>query len=369
MAESRLETVDMFINMGPQHPSTHGVFRMVLTIDGEQIVDMKPHIGYLHRGVEKLAEGLRYREVTVLLDRTDYLAALNNELPYVMALEKLLDVKVPERAEYIRVLVCELNRIASHLMFYGAFGADAGATTPFMYAFRDREEIQHFFEAVTGGRLMHNYFRVGGVRYDLPEDWRERLTKLIPHLRKGIVDCERLLSDNEIFLNRTIGVGQISAADAIDYGLTGPNLRACGVRLDLRRDQPYSVYPKLEFDVPTRSRGDCYDRYLLRVEEMRQSLRIVEQCLEQMPDGPSLGEVPRVIRPKEGEVYVGTENPRGEYGIYLVSRGGDYPYRVKVRAPSFCNLMALNEMMRGCYIADCVLILGSIDIVLGEVDR
>ncbi len=370
LAEERLQTIDVSLNMGPQHPSTHGVFRMTLKVDGERVLDVEPYIGYLHRGTEKLSENVAYRHVVTYMERADYLANFNNAQGWVMAVEKLMGTQVPERAEYIRVLLCELQRIASHMMLFSSLGADAGVfATSFMYGFRDREFIEDFFESVTGSRMMHNYFRVGGVKEDLLEDYRERMAQLVPKLRRGIEDCDHLLTNNEIFAARTQGIGAITAKDAISYGMSGPMLRACGVPLDIRRAEPYSIYPRLDFEVPIRHHGDTYDRFVLRVEEMRQSLRIVEQCLEQMPEGPVMGEVPRTLRPRAGEVYVRTENPRGDFGVYLVSAGGLEPYRVKVRAPSFCNLMALRQMLQGCYVADCVVVLGSFDIVLGEVDR
>ncbi|MSQ15422.1 MAG: NADH-quinone oxidoreductase subunit D [Dehalococcoidia bacterium] len=369
MALDRLQTVDMTINMGPQHPSTHGVFRMVLRVDGERILDCEPYIGYLHRGFEKLSENENYHTVLIHLDRTDYLAGFCNEMAYIIALEKLLGVVPSERAEYIRVIMCELNRIASHMMFYGALGADAGALTPFLYAFRERERLQGLFEAVSGARMMFFYFRAGGVRIDLPDGFIRECRRVLDAVKFGIDECDKLLTNNEVFISRTKGIGAISAAAAIDYGCSGPILRACGVKEDVRRSEPYSIYDRLDFDIPVAYSGDTYDRYVVRMEEMRQSIRIVEQCLDQIPDGPFMGKVPRFIRPEPGEVYVRTENPRGDYGIYLISRGGDYPYRVKLRSPCFCNLMALREMLKDCYIADSVMVLGSLDIVLGEVDR
>ncbi len=367
--EQRLDTVDMMLNMGPQHPSTHGVFRMVLTVDGEQIVEVEPHIGYLHRGSEKLCEAEDYRQIIDLFDRLDYLSSFNNELPYVMAVEKLMGIEVPERSEYIRIIMCELNRVASHLMFYGALGADCGALTPFLYGFKEREHIQLVFESVSGARMMHGYFRVGGVFRDLPEDFDDRINQLFPVLEAGIVECDDLLSNNEIFLERTVGVGVIDAETAIDYGVSGPNLRACGVGLDLRKAEPYSVYPRFEFEVCVEQNGDCYDRYRVRMEEMWQSLSIMKQALKQIPDGPVMAKMPRTIRPPVGDVYVRTENPRGDMGVYLVSDGKDKPHRIKIRTPSFSNLMALKHMLIGAYIADVVAVLGSIDIVLGDVDR
>lgn len=371
VTERKLNTVDMHINVGPQHPATHGVFRMVLQVDGERIVDCIPYIGYLHRGFEKLSENEEYHDVIIHLDRTDYLAQFNNEFCYLMAVERLLGIKPPERAEYARILLAELNRIVSHMMFYGAFGADAGAITPFLYAFRERERLQRLFEAVSGARLMHFYFRAGGLKEDLPEGFLDEVRKILPVVKKGIDDCDELLTQNEVFLSRTVGVGKISAAEAIDYGCTGPILRACGVREDVRRSDPYSLYPTFEFDIPVRQNGDTFDRYMVRMLEMRESVKIVEQCLARIPEGPVRTPVPRYphFRVDPGEIYVHTENPRGDYGIYLISKGGVEPYRVKLRSPCFCNLMALPTMMRDAYLADAVMILGSLDIVLGEVDR
>ena len=369
--EQQLETVDININMGPQHPSTHGVFRMVLTIDGERVVDVEPHIGYMHRGGEKLSENMDYRQAIGYQDRTDYLAQFHTEQAYCMAVEKLLDLEVPERAEYIRVILCELNRVTSHLMFVGAFGIDLGVFfTSFMYAFRERESIQDIFEEVSGERMMYGYFRPGGVVWDLPENFVERVRAVLPETERGIKDLDMLLTDNEIFCARTRGVGIISGEAAVDWGLTGPMLRACGVPWDLRKDRPYSIYDRFEFDIPVGQYGDVYDRYLVRMEEMRQSIRIVRQALDQLPDGPIMPEkMPRRLRGPEGDVYASVEAARGEYGIYIVSKGGDKAYRLKIRAPSFCNLSALREMTIGNYVADAVAILGSIDIVLCDVDR
>jgi len=367
--EPQLDTVEMMMNMGPQHPATHGVFRMVLSIDGERVVGMVPHIGYLHRGSEKLCEHEQYSQIITLFDRLDYLSNFNNELVICMATERLMDLEVPERARYIRVILCELNRLASHMLFYGTFGLDAGAMTPIMYGFRERERIQSLFEAVSGARMMHNYFRVGGVRYDLPDDFNQRIDWLLGELQNGAEEADRLLTFSEVFLARTRDVGTIDAKTAIGYGLSGPNLRASGVDYDVRRAEPYEIYDRLEFDVPLGDRGDCWDRYYVRIQEMYQSIRIIRQCLEQMLEGPIMAQVRRIARPPAGEVFVHAENPRGDFGVYLVSTGGDKPYRVKMRPPSFCNLMALEHMMRDAYVADAVMILGSLDIVLGEVDR
>ncbi len=369
--EQELETVDIDINMGPQHPSTHGVFPMVLTVDGERVVDVEPHIGYMHRGGEKLSENMDYRQAIGYQDRTDYLAQFMNEQAYCMAVEKLTELEVPERAQYLRVILCELNRITSHLMFIGAFGIDLGLFgTSFTYAFREREYIQDIFEEVSGERLMYGYFRPGGVVWDVPENFVQRVREVLPQTKQGLKDLDTLLTRNEIFVARSRGIGAISAEDAVDWGLMGPMLRACGVPWDLRKDRPYSVYDRFDFDIPIGQYGDVYDRYLVRLEEIYQSIRIVEQALEQLPEGPILPEkLPRKLRGPEAEVYAAVEGARGEYGIYIVSKGGDKPYRLKIRSPSFANLSALRTMTIGNYIADAVAILGSVDIVLCDVDR
>ena len=304
------ERIEMLLNMGPQHPSTHGVFRMVLWVDGEKIVDSVPHIGYLHRGSEKLCEGEQYHQVTTLFDRLDYIANFNNEHVYCRAVEKLMGLEVPERAEYVRVILCELNRIASHLLFVATMGLDAGAMTPSMFCFRGRERIQGLFEAVSGARMMHNYFRVGGLKEDLPADFMERMRELMPLVREDVKESDRLLTFNEIFLARLKGISPISAEDAIDFGLTGPCLRASGVDYDVRRAAPYSIYDRFDFDVPIGLDGDCWDRYYLRVQEMYESIRIIEQAMEQMPEGnvvSSLGR--RLIRPPgRGGLCAGRES-------------------------------------------------------------
>ncbi|MCD5399231.1 MAG: NADH-quinone oxidoreductase subunit D [Dehalococcoidia bacterium] len=361
--------IDLMINMGPQHPSTHGVFRLVIWVDGERIVKAEPHIGYLHRGSEKLCEDELYSQVITLFDRLDYVANLNCELAFCMAVEKLMEIEVPERAQYIRTIFCELNRIASHMLFYGVYGMDAGAVTPILYGFRERERIQSLFESVTGARMMHNYFRVGGVNEELPDDFDQRLSKLTDELKQGIDECDDLLSQNEMFLARTKGIGTISGLDAIAFGVTGPALRASGVLEDVRISEPYGIYDRFDYGIPVGNQGDCWDRYYVRVEEMRQSLSIIDQAVNQMEAGEIQANVRRIARPPKGEVYIRTESPRGDFGVFLVSDGTDKPYRVKVRAPSFCNLQSLQHMLREAYIADAVIILGSTDIVLGEVDR
>jgi len=364
------QSVELLLNMGPQHPSTHGVFRMVLRIDGEKILGVEPHIGYLHRGSEKICEGEQYHQIITLFDRLDYVANFNNELVYCQAVEKLMDLTVPERAEYVRVILCELNRIASHLLYVGTIGLDAGAMTPTMFAFRGRERIQALFEAVSGARMMHNYFRIGGLKEDLPDNFEQMIRELLPLLSEDIEESDKIITFNEIFISRTKDVGLISAEEAIDYGLTGPCLRGCGYEYDVRKAEPYSVYDRFAFEVPVGLDGDCWDRHWVRVQEMYQSMQIIVQALKQMPEGPvtsSLGR--RLIRPPAGEVYVRAENPRGEIGVYLVSQGADRPYRLKVRPPSFCNLSALKRLLKDAWVADSVVILGSLDIVLGEVDR
>ena len=363
------DAIDLMVNMGPQHPSTHGVFRLVIWVDGERIVRVEPHIGYLHRGSEKICESEQYNQIVTLFDRLDYVGNLNNELAFCLAVEKLTETVVPERAEYIRVILCELNRIASHMLFYGVYGLDAGATTPMLYGFRERERVQELFESVTGARMMHNYIRIGGVKEDVPADFKKNVRKLLDDLKQGVEECDSLLSQNEMFLARTKGVGVISGDEALDYGVTGPALRASGVVEDVRVTDPYSIYERFDFGIPVGSMGDCWDRYFVRVEEMRESIKIIEQALSELPKGEISAKVRRIVRPPAGDVFIRTESPRGDLGVYIVSDGSDKPYRVKVRPPSFANLQALEYMLKDTYIADAVLVLGSIDIIMGEVDR
>jgi len=370
--EHELETIDLNINIGPQHPATHGVFRMVIEVDGEVVTDVVPHIGYMHRGGEKLSENMDYRQAIGYQDRTEYLSQFNAELCYVLAVEKLAPALAPpERAQYIRIILTELNRISSHFMFLGAFGTDLGVFgTSFVYAFRERENVLDLFEEVSGDRLMYAYFRPGGVAWDVPANFKSRVEWVCEQALIGASDMDRLLTDNEIFIARTRGVGILSAEDAIDYGVTGPMLRASGIQQDLRKDEPYTIYDRFDFDVPIGTNGDCYDRYLVRLQEIRESVKIVRQALEQLPEGPILPErMPRLLRPSAGEVYMRCEDPRGEYGIYLISKGTTQPYRLRMRSPSFCNLSALRQMTIGHYVADAVTILGSTDIVLCSVDR
>ena len=365
------ETQDLLLNVGPQHPSTHGVFRMVMQVDGEVVRDIIPYIGYLHRGAEKLCETMDYRQGIGFMDRTEYLAAMNAELSYVMAVEKLAELEVPDRAQWIRMILVELNRLASHLMFMGAFGIDVGVFgTPFIYAWREREAIIDLFEEISGDRMMYAYLRPGGLAWDVPTNFVARTREVLTAVRQGIADFDGLLTKNEIFVARTQGIGYISAADAIDFGMSGPSIRASGVPLDVRREEPYLKYDEIKWDVITEQDGDVYARYLCRLGEMHESVKIVEQCLERLQPGAIMPEkMPRMLRTPPGEVYIRTEAPRGEFGVYMVSKGGNRPYRLKVRSACLSNLQALKHMSVGQYVADAIIVLGSIDIVLSEVDR
>lgn len=370
-----LRTEEMIVNMGPQHPSTHGVLRLELVVDGEIIVDVIPHIGYLHRCFEKHAEHMtNYQQVIPYCDRMDYVASMNMDFGYVLAVEKLLGLKVPERVEYIRVIMAELQRIASHLLAIGTYGLDVGAFTPFLWCFRDREHILDLFEMTCGARLLYNYMWVGGLSHDLPPGFVDKAKQFCKYLRPKIKELNDLLTYNEIFIKRTGNVGVLPADVAINYGCSGPMLRGSGVNWDLRRDDPYSVYDRFKWDVQVGKGemgtvGDCWDRYIVRVREMEQSLSIIEQALAQVPEGDVFSAIPRRIRPPVGDVYVRSESPRGEIGFYIVSDGSTSPFRVKARSPAFCNLSVLPEISKGCMIADMVAIVGSVDIVLGEVDR
>ena len=365
-----IKTEPFVINIGPQHPSTHGVFRMRATLDGEVIVDMEPVFGYLHRGIEKLAEERTYTGVIPLTDRLDYLASMSNNLSYCLAVEKLAGIPVPERAEYIRVIMAELQRIASHLVGVGSFLNDCGAYfTPFLYMFREREKVVDLLEMVSGQRLTYNYMRVGGVSQDIPDEFLPALGEFVNQMPGFLDEYDQLLKENEVLLARAKGVGILPRELAINISASGPVLRASGVEWDIRKADPYSVYDRFEFDIPTGTVGDCYDRYRVRVEEMRQSLRIIEQAMEQLPPGAVRSEVPHLIRPLVGEAYGHIEAPKGELGFYLVSDNSIAPYRCHVRAPSLLNLTALRDMMIGWKIADAIIIFGSVDICMGEVDR
>ncbi|TET68885.1 MAG: NADH-quinone oxidoreductase subunit D [Dehalococcoidia bacterium] len=365
-----LKTEPFMLNLGPVHPSTHGVFRMRATLDGEVVVDIEPVFGYLHRGVEKLAEQRTYTGIIPLTDRLDYIASMSNNLAYCLAVEKLAGIKVPERAEYIRVIMAELQRIAAFLIAVGAFLNDCGAFfTPFLYMFREREKIIDLFEMVSGQRLTYNYMRVGGVSQDIPWEFLPALRKFVERMPRFIDEYDRLLMQNEILLARAKGVGILTREQAINSSASGPVLRASGVKWDIRRADPYSIYDRFEFDIPTGTVGDCYDRYRQRIEEMRQSLRIIKQAMEQVPAGPVRAEVPHLVRPPVGEAYARIEAPKGELGFYLVSDNSIAPYRCHIRPPSLINLTALRDIVRGWKIADLIIIFGSIDITVGEIDR
>jgi len=364
-----LDANELMINMGPQHPATHGVLRVKLKLDGERVLGSECVIGYLHRGVEKIAENRTYAQFAPYTDRMDYVAAVTNGMGYVEAVEKLLGVEIPPRAQYTRMILAELQRLASHLLWLGTHALDLGAMTPVFYTFREREEILKIFEKYCGARLTTHAFRIGGLQYDLYDGLEQDCLKFCEYLLPKIDEYEQLLTKNRIWIDRTRGVGVLSAADAIAYGVTGPVLRGSGVKWDIRKVQPYEAYDKVEFDVPTGEHGDTYDRYIVRIQEMRQSVRIVRQCVERLAPGPIFGKVGKVIKPPAGEVYHSIEAPKGELGYFVVSDGTVNPYRVRVRPPSFVNLQALDIMIRGHLVADVVAVIGTLDIVLGEVDR
>ena len=364
-----IRTEEVQISMGPQHPSTHGVLRMVLTLDGETVVDARADIGYLHRGMEKLAEKRTYVQYVTLTDRFDYISAMLNNGAYAMAVEKLLGVEAPERAEFIRVIMMELNRIASHLLFIGSYGLELGASTPFIYAFREREDILDMFEMTCGARLTYSYIRPGGVMRDLPAGFDEKARAFLRKMPSRMDELDDLLSKNEILIIRSRDIGIISAEDAIDYAMSGPSLRGSGVPFDVRKAEPYSVYDRLDFNLVTEQTCDCLGRYLVHTGEIRQSLRIVEQALDMIPSGDYTAKLPRVLKPPAGEAFGRIESSRGDLGCYIISDGSANPYRLHWRAPSFINLAAAGQMIRGWKVADTVAILGSLDIVLGEVDR
>lgn len=390
MAERRLMT----INMGPQHPATHGVLRLVLELEGEVVVKATPHIGHLHRGVEKLAETKTYHQAITFTDRLDYTNAMGNNLAYVLAVEKLLGIEVPKRAQYIRVMMAELQRIAAHLIWLGTHVLDIGAITPIFYTFREREEVLRIFEEVAGGRLTPTYLRIGGLSKDLPEGIEDKIKQFVHTFPERIKEYETLLTKNIIWLKRTKGIGIISKEDAINFGVTGPTLRGSGVKWDIRKAFPYSSYDEFEFDIPTGETGDVYDRYIVRLREMEWSNSIVEQALERLPKGPIMADDPKVslppkdsvlrdidalirhfkivsegFRPPKGEVYASVESAKGELGFYIISDGSNKPFRFRIRPPSFLNLSALPKMIEGGLIADVISTIGSIDIVLGEIDR
>jgi NADH-quinone oxidoreductase subunit D len=364
-----LDATELVLNMGPQHPSTHGVLRVILKLDGEKVIGAECVIGYLHRGVEKIAENRTYQMFAPYVDRMDYVAAVSNGLGYCLAVEKLLDVEAPPKAQAVRVILTEFNRIASHLLWLGTHALDIGAITPVFYTFREREEILNIFEKYCGARLTTHAFRIGGLQYEIYEDFEKDVRRVCDLLEPKFDEYEELLTENRIWKARLVNVGILRAEDCKAYGVTGPLLRAAGVKWDLRKAQPYSGYDQYDFEIPTRENGDTYDRYIVRMQEMRQSVRIIRQAVEGIPEGPIMAKVPKVMKPPVGEVYVSIEAPKGELGYYVVSDGSTQPYRVRVRPPSFVNLQALDKMARGALVADVVAIIGTIDIVLGEVDR
>jgi NADH-quinone oxidoreductase subunit D len=368
-ATTFLDNSELVLNMGPQHPSTHGVLRVVLKLNGESVIGTDCVIGYLHRGVEKIAENRTYIQFAPYVDRMDYVAAISNGLGYCLAVEKLLNVVATPRAQAVRVILTELNRIASHLLWLGTHALDVGAITPLFYTMREREEALKIFEAYCGARLTTHAFRIGGLQYEIYEGFEQECRDFCDYFIPKVDEYEELLTGNRIWVDRLKNVGVLNAADCKAYGVTGPMLRAAGVKWDLRKAQPYSGYDQYDFEIPTRENGDTFDRYVVRMEEMRQSVRIIRQAVEKIPEGPIMAKVPKIIKPPVGEVYVSIEAPKGELGYYIVSDGTTNPYRVRVRPPSFVNLQALDQMVKGALVADVVAIIGTLDIVLGEVDR
>jgi len=365
-----IKTEPFVINIGPQHPSTHGVFRMRVTLDGEVVVDVEPVIGYLHRGIEKIGENRTYAQVIPLTDRLDYLASMTNNLACVLAIEKLADIKVPERAEYLRIIMAEAMRISSHLMAVGFFFNDLGAMmTPVLYMWREREKLLDLFEMVCGQRLTYNYMRIGGVSQDIPEEFLPAMKKFVAEMPGFLDEYDQLLAQNEIVLVRTKGVGILPKETAINIAASGPVLRASGVKWDTRKADPYSIYDRFDFDIPVGSVGDNYDRYWVRMQEMRQSVRILEQAIAQVPEGEVRAKVPQLLHPPVGEAYGHIEAPKGELGFYLVSDNSIAPYRFHIHPPTLINLTALKDMVVGWKIADLIITFGSIDVVLGEIDR
>ncbi|MFL5701659.1 MAG: NADH-quinone oxidoreductase subunit D [Ktedonobacteraceae bacterium] len=364
-----IQSQEMFLNMGPQHPSTHGVLRLILTLEGETIVDCTPVVGYLHRGMEKIFENRTIMQGIRYTDNSDYLSPMLCEIAYVGAAEQLMGLEPPRRAQYIRLLVGEMQRIASHLVFVGTYLIDLGAFTPILWTFRDREGILSLFEALSGSRFTVNYLRVGGVLHDFPKGWLRECEAYLDTLEKNLQELEQLITGNEIFEARTQGVGYIDPQQAIAYGLTGPMVRASGINFDIRTARPYMAYREVPVNVQVRQEGDCFARYMVRFQEIYESIRLCRVAIDQMPPGPISARVPIALRPPRGETYFVIENSRGEYGFYFISDGSEYPWRAKMRAPSFCNLQVVPELLRGHKMSDAVAIIGSTDIILGCVDR
>ena len=367
-------TEDMTLSVGPQHPSTHGVLRFVVKTDGEVIREAIPDVGYLHRSIEKIGEKVTWHGYVPYTDRADYLAAMFANQGFCMAAEKLGGIEVTRRGEFCRVIACELNRIASHLIAVGTFGQDIGAVTPFLHALRERETINDLMEMICGARLTYNYLRIGGVGYDITPETCDRITAFLDHFEPITDEYDRLLSYNKIYVERLANVAVITREEAFQYNIVGPNLRACGVKWDIRRDIPYSVYPELEFEVPigTGERGtlgDCYDRYMVRVREIRESCKITRQALKMLPKGPAIAKVPRKFKPPAGEVYVRVEAPRGDMGYYVVSDGSEYPYRVRIRTGSFTAMGIIDKLSRGLMVADLIALIASLDVDAPEIDR
>jgi NADH-quinone oxidoreductase subunit D len=367
--ETLLDSPEMVLNMGPQHPSTHGVLRVVLRLDGETVIDLDCDIGYLHRGMEKIAENRMYSMIAPYWDRLDYIAAVSNGLVWVETVEQMMGLPVPPRAHYLRTILTELNRIASHLLWLATHALDIGAVTVLLWALREREEILKIFERQFGARLTCHAWRIGGLSNDAYEGFESDVKTFVNNFPKRLDEYETVLSENRIWLSRTVGIGVISAEDAIAIGLSGPALRGSGVPWDIRKSRPYAAYADMDFEIPLGENGDTYDRYLVRLEEMRQSRRIIDQALEKLPDGPVIAKLPKIIKPPVGDYYHSIEAPKGELGCYLVSDGTAQPWRVRVRPPSLINLQALKKMSVGHLVADVVAIIGTLDIVLGEIDR
>lgn len=362
-------TQELNLNLGPQHPSTHGVYRCVITLDGETITRAENHIGYLHRGIEKIAESRTYSQFIPYTDRLDYLCSMISNQGYVETIEKIMEIEVPLRAEYIRVIMAELSRIASHLVFAGTMCIDLASTTGWMYCFREREKILDLFEMTCGSRMTFSYMRIGGVSEDLPEEFIPACKKFLKEFPSNLAEIHELVTGNEIFQARTKGVGPLPADMALAYGLTGPNLRASGVAYDVRKSEPYSIYDRFNFEIPVRQNGDSFDRYIIRFKEMEQSIRIIEQALDDLPDGPLKAKVPKMLKIPAGEIYHQVESSKGALGFYLVADGSNKPYRLHIRGPSFVNIGVFPELAKGWKIQDIISILASLDPVLGEIDR